>query len=117
MTRELRQNEKLRRVLLLTLCFFVFLFVLRAKTEVYNGGSPVKVTPSTASKLWLSGQKMEIKSVDSSTGVLFWMALLLLVGLALQREPNLQQVALVPAPTRSSLRQLHRFMRPPPSLS
>ena len=39
------------------LCVLVFMFALHAKTAVYNGGAPAKVTPSTASKLWLNGQK------------------------------------------------------------
>jgi hypothetical protein len=108
------QNERLRRVLLLTLCALVFLFALRAKTEVYNGSAPAKMTPSTASKLWLSGQKMEVRSVDSGTGVIFWMVVLCLIGLYLHRELRVQGAFLTPPPKSLLLWQIHRFLRPPP---
>jgi hypothetical protein len=107
-------NKTLRRALLLMLCALVFLFALRAKTAVYNGGAPVKVTPSTASKLWLSGQKMEVRSVDSGSATLFWMAVLCLFTLYLHREPRVQSVFLIPPPTDRSRQYLHRFLRPPP---
>ena len=55
------QHERLWRGLLLMLCALVFMFALHAKTAVYNGSAPAKVTPSTASKLWLNGQKMEVQ--------------------------------------------------------
>ena len=74
------------RAQLIMLCALVFMFALHAKTSVYSGTGPAKVTPSTASKLWLSGQKMEVQSVDSGSGMLFWMAVLCLVGLYLHRE-------------------------------
>ena len=108
------QNERLWRALLLTLCVLVFMFALHAKTAVYNGGAPAKATPSTASKLWLNGQKMEVPSVDSSGGMLFWMAVLCLVGLYLHRELRVRSAFLAPPPRNLPLRQMHRFLRPPP---
>jgi len=108
------ENERLRRSLLLTLCVLVFMFALHAKTAVYDGGAPAKVTPSTASKLWLSGQKMEVQSVDSDSGVLFWMAVLCLIGLYLHRELRVRSAFLTPPPRNLPLRQMHRFLRPPP---
>src|SRR5271166_3976921 len=110
------RNKTLRRGLLFMLCALVFLFALRAKTSVYNGGAPVKVTPSTASKLWLSGQKMEVRSVDSGNGVLFWMAVLCLFQMFLYRERGFQSALITPPPTDLSRRYLHRFLRPPPVL-
>lgn len=98
------------------LCALVFLFALRAKTLVYNGGAPAKVTPSTASKLWLSGHKMEVRSTDSGNSILFWMAVLCLFQLFLCREPGVQSVFQTPPPTDLSRRYLHRFLRPPPVL-
>lgn len=113
MNRIMRHNT-LRCAMLLALCALVFLFALHAKTAVYNGGAPAKVTPATASKLWLSGQKMEVRSVDSSAGVLFWMMALCLFGLCLQRESGVQSVFLAPLPRNLSLRYVQRFLRPPP---
>lgn len=108
------QNETVWRGLLLALCVLVFMFALHAKTGVYNDGAPAKVTPSTASKLWLNGEKMEVRSVDSSGGTLFWMAVLCLIGLCLRRELRVQSAFIPPAPRNLPLRDLHRFLRPPP---
>jgi hypothetical protein len=111
-------DERLRRALLLALCVLVFLFALHAKTAVYNGSAPAKVTPSTASKLWVSGQKMEIQPVDSATGgALFFVALLCVFGLYLHRERRVQSAFLIPPPRDFSLRYIHRFLRPPPVLA
>ena len=68
---KIMQNERLWRTLLLALCVLTFMFALHAKTAVYNGDAPAKVTPSTASKLWLSGQKMEVRSADPGDQVAF----------------------------------------------
>lgn len=107
-------TKTLWRAQLITLCALVFMFAWHAKTAVYNGGAGTKATPSTASKLWLSGQKMEVQSIDSSTGVLFWMAVLCLVGLYLHREFRVRSTFLTPAPRNLPLRQMYRFLRPPP---
>jgi hypothetical protein len=96
------------------LCVLVFMFALHAKTAVYNGGAPAKATPSTASKLWLNGQKMEVGSIDSSNGVMFWITVLCLIGLYLHQELRVQSAFIPPAPRNLPLRQLHRFLRPPP---
>lgn len=114
MNSRIMKGEKMRRVLLLALCFLVFLFVMRAKTEVYNGSGPVKATVATASKLWLSGQKMEVRSVASGGAALLRMTVLFLFGLCLKRERSLPSSILPPPPKNFSLQQLHRFLRPPP---
>jgi hypothetical protein len=107
-------DERLRRALLLALCVLVFLFALHAKTGVYNGGAPARVTPSTASKLWLSGQKMEVQPVDSAAGPLFFVVLLCVFALCLHSERYVQSDFLT-APSRNfSLRYVRRFLRPPP---
>ena len=109
------RNNTLRLAMLLTLCALVFMFALHAKTAVYNGGGPTKVTPITASKLWLSGQKMEVRSVETTNAVLFWIAALCLFGLLLEREPLFTQSAFVtPLPRDFCLRYVRRFLRPPP---
>jgi hypothetical protein len=106
-----------RRALLITLCVLVFVFVLRAKTSVYNGSGPAKVTPTTASKLWFSGQKLEVQTADNGTAVLFWMAIVCVFGMLLRHEPRLQTFLLSPPASNVSLRYLHRFLRPPPVVS
>ena len=107
-------TKTLWRAQLLILCALVFMFALHAKTAVYSGSGPAKVTPSTASKLWLSGQKMEVHSVDSSGAALFWMALLCLVGLYLHRELRAPKRFFSPTPKKPSSATVHRFLRPPP---
>ncbi len=111
---RIMQNNTMRSAMLLALCALVFMFALHAKTAVYNGGAPAKVTPVTASKLWLSGQKMEVQSVEASHAVLFWIAVLCLFQLFLHREPRVQSIFLTPPPRNLSLRYLQRFLRPPP---
>jgi hypothetical protein len=96
------------------LCALVFFFALRAKTAVYNGGAPAKVTPSTASKLWLSSQKMEVQPVDTNAAILFWMTILSFFALFLHREPRIQRIGITPLPRNISLLYLHHFLRPPP---
>jgi len=102
------------RKLLLALCALVFFFALHAKTALYDGAAPVKVTTSTASKLWLNGQKMQVQSVDSSACALFWMTVFCLWGLYLHREPFVQSAIPVPPSSTLTLLYLHRFLRPPP---
>jgi hypothetical protein len=106
-----------RMAMLLSMCALVFMFALRAKTAGYNGDAPSKVTPSTASKLWLNGQKMEVRSVDTSTAVMFWMTVVCLFGLFLHREPRVQDLLPAPVPSDVALQYLHRFLRPPPVLA
>lgn len=103
--------------MLLSMCALVFMFALRAKTSGYNGDAPPKVTPSTASKLWLSSQKMEVQSVDTSTAIQFWMTVVCLFALFLNCEPGVRDLHLIPAPSRVALQYLHRFLRPPPVLA
>jgi hypothetical protein len=111
---QIMRNKTLWHVLLVMLCALVFFFALHAKTAVYNGGASVKLTPSTASKLWLNGQKMEVQSVEASGSALFWMAALCLFGAYFRREPALRSVFLAPSPRHLSLQFTGRFLRPPP---
>jgi hypothetical protein len=102
------------RVQLLTLCALVFLFAFHAKTAVYKSGAPASVTPSTSSKLWLNGQKMEVRSLDFSAAGMFWMAVLCLYGVYIYHDPLLRSAFILPAPTNLRLLYLHRYLRPPP---
>jgi hypothetical protein len=113
--RLLTRNKPLWRATLLWLCALVFFFALHAKLAVYTGGAPAKVTPSTASKLWLSSQKMETQTPQSTGVVLFWIAFTCLFGLYLHREPKVRSAELTPPPNDLKLRHLRRFLRPPPS--
>lgn len=102
--------------MLLFMCALVFMFALRAKTSNYNGDAPPKVTPSTASKLWLNSQKMEVQAVDANTAVMFWMTVVCLFALFLHSEPRVQELRVAPASSPVALQYLHRFLRPPPVL-
>ena len=107
-------SQRLRNALLLAICALLFLFVLQAKTGMYNGSSQVKVTPTTASKLWGDGHKWEAPSVSSSTVILFWMASLFLLTLARQPERRDYSVLQRVHSRLSSQQHLQRFLRPPP---
>lgn len=105
------------RATLVGLCALVFFFALHAKTSVYNNGAPPNVTPSTAGRLWMNGQKMESKTASFVPVVLFWMAACSLFGPYLHQEPQAPSALLVPPPRLAELQQLHRFLRPPPAQS
>ena len=107
------QKEMVWRTLAVLVCALVFFFALHAKTSVYNG-SGVNVTPSTSSKLWLGGQKTPTHSLESNTGLLFWMAVLCSFILFVQRERLERTSPLVAAHSNLPIRYLHRFLRPPP---
>lgn len=102
------------RVTLLWLCALVFFFALHAKTAVYNGAAPAKVTPSTASKLWVGQQKMEVQKLPSANVILFWIAFTCLFSLYLHREPKVRSAVVIAPPNNLRLRHLQRFLRPPP---
>jgi hypothetical protein len=95
----------------------VFFFALHAKTSLYNNGTPAKLTPSTASKLWTSGQKMEAQPLAASSAVLFWIAALFLLQPNSRRPLPIRNTVFVPAPRNLALRHLHRFLRPPPVIA
>ena len=97
-------------------CILVFLFALHAKTAVYGGVAQTKVTPSTASKLWVGGQKMQPGIVSPASAPLFLVVFLslFLLGLQLVRQPRLQSSLILASPSNLRLRYLHRFLRPPP---
>lgn len=96
MSSGIKKAENVRSALLLTLCFLLFLFVMRAKTDLYHSDTQVKTSPSTASKLLSSSQKMEIRSADAGSAVLFWAAIVSLFGLYVRQERELC-TALLPA--------------------
>lgn len=109
-------SRKLRSALLLAICFLLFLFVLQAKTAVYNGKAQAKVTPTTASKLWANGHKWEVQSVSSTTAIQFWMVSLFLLALCRKPEWRAHSVLQTVHPSLSSRQYLRRFLRPPPIL-
>ncbi len=111
------QNKKLWRAMSVAFCALVFFFALHAKTAAYNRGALAKLTPSTASKLWLSGQKMEAQLFATGSEVLLWMAVFCLFEPYFPRDPRVRSAFLAPPPRNLPLRFLHRFLRPPPVLA
>jgi len=110
-----KQDEMIRRACVVTFCFLVFLFALRAKTAVYHSGAQGKITPSTASKLWVSAEKSEARGVAFPSVLPPWLTFLSLFGLYLLPKRRCFQDALVThPPSNLRLRHLRRFLRPPP---
>jgi hypothetical protein len=110
------QDKKTWRVMSIVFCALVFYFALHAKTAVYNGTTSLKQNPSTASKLWQSGQKMEPQLPETSI-ILCWMLTLCLLPLSFSRKTFVAYIFLIPPPSNLPLRHLHRFLRPPPVLA
>jgi len=104
----------LRAVVPVMFCVLVFLFALHAKTAVYGTAAQSKLTPSTSSKLWVSGRKMEAPIVPSQIAPLFRPLFLGLLGLNLLRRPRPQSALIIPPPSNLRLWHLRRFLRPPP---
>jgi hypothetical protein len=113
---RIMRNKNLWRALAVGFCALVFFFALHAKTALYNNGALGKLTPSTSSKLWTSGQKMEAPPVSVNTGVLLWIAALLLLQPSLRRLLPISNTLFVRPPGNLPLSERHRFLRPPPAL-
>jgi len=105
----------LRAAVPVIFCVLVFLFALHAKTAVYGGAHQARVTPSTASKMWAGGEKLDFRAVVPQSAPPAWLMFVSLLGLYLFPEQRSYQNALVaPLPNNLRLRYLHRFLRPPP---
>ena len=116
MNLRILQNKALWRTVAFAFCVLVFFFALHAKTAVYNGDAPAKVTPSVCCKLWLSGHELKIQSVDPVRfGALLWTTVLCLVAAYTYRAPRLLSALVTPRPRTFPLQQLHLFLRPPPA--
>jgi len=107
------QEKTLRRALLVAACALVFFFAWHAKTAGYSRSGAVQSTPSTAAKLWLSGQKIGIPPASSTAEPLLWAAVLCFFGMELRHE-GLRLAFAMPLPSPRNLRHLYRFLRPPP---
>jgi hypothetical protein len=95
-------------------CVLVFLFALYAKTAVYGHTARPNVTPSTAGKLWVSGQKMEVRVFLPATMPLLPLFFLAMFGLTVLRPRFVQSACTVAPPSNLELWHLQRFLRPPP---
>jgi hypothetical protein len=104
-------NPVFWRILLLLACVLVFSFALHAKVAVYDHGSQPQ--PSTSSKLWLTGLKIELPTTASLFS-LFWLAAFLTSAIYCQMEPRYHAVCETVARESRRQRYLHRFLRPPP---
>jgi hypothetical protein len=111
-----RQLKEQLPVLQLVLCLAVFLFAFHAKTSMYGHDSGTRVTPSTMAKLWLNGQKLEVKPRIQPAPVLFWIGVLFLHWLYLHRDSFFHRVVHIPVVRPLVLQDLHRSLRPPPLL-
>ena len=102
------------RYVVLVLCLFVVLFAAAVKLSQYESSSPSHPNPVAASKLWLNGQKMELR-VAASLAPIHCLAFLIFAPV-LPTGRNLPlTVRLAPVPRHQRLFELHRFLRPPPS--
>jgi len=111
-----KRARLLRAAVPAVFCLLVFFFALHAKTAVYSGASQAKVTPSTASKLWVSGQEMQHRLAPPVSVPLFPLLLLLvLVVPTVLCRPAPQCSPVILSSNNFSLRHLRRFLRPPPA--
>ena len=106
-----RKETLCRTLIVIVVCALVFLFAYHAKTGVY-GPSKAKVTPVTASKLWVSSQKME--PAPQSTAMVLWAAVLCFFALTMTPKPLLRHAVETPTPALLPSFEWHRFLRPPP---
>ena len=101
------------RLLQVALCLLVFYFAFHAKTAAYGKGATPRSTPSTASKLWLGGQKLEVKP-SLPTAVFLWFAVLSLHGVYLRRQPAVLSPLRIAKARHLGLQDPGLFFRPPP---
>lgn len=109
---SIRKETFCRTLIVIVVCALVFLFAYNSKTAGY-GTSKARITPVTASKLWVSSQKME--PAPQSTAVAFpCAAVLCFFALRLPRKPLLRRAAETPALALLPFIEVQRFLRPPP---
>jgi hypothetical protein len=104
----------LRAAVPVMFCVLVFFFALHAKTAVYGAATQSKVTPSTAGKMWVSGQKIPNDVAPTHIAPFFLALFLSLLGFQFLALPRITSAVIIPPPSILRLRHLHRFLRPPP---
>jgi hypothetical protein len=108
-----RRGKLLRAAVPAVFCLLVFFFALHAKTAIYHGFSQPKVTPSTASKLWVSGYNVHDRVAPPASTPAFLQVLLVLINPTINGRPALDTLTISPS-TDLCLRYSRRFLRPPP---
>lgn len=111
---RIQRSRLIRASVPVLFCILVFLFALHAKTAVYGGTSAGKISPSTASKLWVSSEKMEFRAELLHSVPLFWLFLISVFGLYLSRDCSFRSIVAVPSISIRHRWQVRRFQRPPP---
>lgn len=101
-----------RRLLVIALAVFVFVLALRAKLSLYEPSHPGSVNPASASKLWVNGEKL--KSAILAFLPVLWLTALLLFPRPLPHIVRSEHTRTA-APRHFGLRELYRFLRPPPA--
>ena len=98
------------------LCICVFLLSLNAKMSAYD--PPAHANPSTTSKLWANGAKMEIRSAVTFSP-LMWLAAPILFALHLlfATASRRHEVRYTSRPLITPQFTPFRFLRPPPAFS
>lgn len=99
------------RFLLLLSCALVFLFAFHAKTAIYN--NPSHIDGSTASKMWLTGTKLEC-DISASDAFAVWIFALFLLVVVPSMERRFENLRLAPVAVPRNQVYLERFFRPPP---
>lgn len=113
LSEEIMKSRRLKNTLLFAICLLLFLFVLQAKTAVYD--THAKVTPTTASKLRADGQRWQMPAfISNTTFIWFWTVSLFLLILQRRPEWRVHQIRHAVDPRLSSRQHLQRFLRPPP---
>ncbi len=112
MNRSISHSDKLRALLVVSLCLLVFSLALSAKLSVYrNAGGACD--PLSNTKLCLSGAKMDMQLAVAPLLVLWLVALTLVAGFSSRK------IAAAPAPVSHSPQlfsyKSDHFPRPPPA--
>ncbi|MGC2323581.1 MAG: hypothetical protein WA463_13220 [Terriglobales bacterium] len=106
-----RQAKRLRWVVL-ALAVCVCVLALRAKLSLYDPPHPGSVNPVSVSKLWVSGENL--KAATPGLAPVLWLAALLSLLPPVPRVLR-SELSSAPAPRYFTLRELYRFVRPPPA--
>lgn len=106
-----RQAHRLRWVVV-ALAVCVFMLALRAKLSPYDPPHVGSVNPASVSKLWVSGDK--VKTAAPAPLPLLWLTALLSFLPPSRRILRLNYNN-TSALRHLTLRELYRFLRPPPA--
>ena len=112
--RSISQHDRMRDLLVASLCLLVFCLALSAKLAVYRDAGKTACDPVANTKLCLSGVKMDAQAAVAPILVLT-VAMISVSAVLATRRPISSTAPLIVITPKSREYPRERFLRPPPT--